>query len=241
VEAARQPFMPAYTIRRSTRARRSRLTITDEGHAVVVLPARAPERDAAELVARHRAWVDTHSRKQRERHAALAARPQLGRGREILHSGTLHRVVSIASIDGRTRTSVRVANDCIVLTSAPLDSRPVADSLEAWFRADARRVISARVAERSQEMSIVPARVAIRDQRTRWGSASRRGTLSFSWRLMMCPPDVLDYVVVHELAHLKVAGHGKAFWRLVDRHFADSRGARRWLREHHDEIRHALD
>ncbi len=57
----------------------------------------------------------------------------------------------------------------------------------------------------------------------------------------MCPPHVLDYVVVHELAHLKVAGHSRAFWRVVDRYFADSRGARRWLREHHDELRHALD
>ena len=58
---------------------------------------------------------------------------------------------------------------------------------------------------------------------------------------MICPPDILDYVVVHELAHLRVAGHTAAFWRLVDRHFPAGRDVRLWLREHHDEIRHALD
>jgi predicted metal-dependent hydrolase len=84
-------------------------------------------------------------------------------------------------------------------------------------------------------------RVTIRDQRTRWGSASRSGTLSFNWRLILCPPSVLEYVVVHELAHLKVSGHGTAFWRLVGSHYADAAAARHWLKQHHDEIRNALD
>jgi predicted metal-dependent hydrolase len=90
-------------------------------------------------------------------------------------------------------------------------------------------------------MGVVAKRVTIRDQRTRWGSASARGTLSFTWRLVMCPPWVLDYVVVHELAHLRIAGHPQRFWRLVERHHPDPRAARKWLRDHHDEIQHALD
>ena len=97
------------------------------------------------------------------------------------------------------------------------------------------------MAERAAEMGIGYSRITVRDQRTRWGSASRSGTLSFSWRLVLCPPDVLDYVVVHELAHLKVPGHGSNFWQLVAKHHADPGRARKWLRDNHDAVRHALD
>jgi len=128
-----------------------------------------------------------------------------------------------------------------MVTSPPLENRSTAEILEQWFRSQARREIEARVAERSREMAISPKRITIRDQKTRWGSASRSGTLSFSWRLVMCPPSVLDYVVVHELAHLNVSGHGRGFWRLVERHFPDARAARKWLRDHHDDVKHALD
>ena len=98
-----------------------------------------------------------------------------------------------------------------------------------------------RVAARMPAMGVQVKRVTIRDQRTRWGSASRSGTLSFSWRLVLAPPEVLDYVVVHELAHLQVAGHGKRFWALVAKHHSGAASSRKWLRDHHDEIRSALD
>lgn len=233
--------MPEFTIRRSARARRSRLTITHEGQAVVVLPARAAESEAADLVSRHRVWIERHQGRINERRSALAARPSLAAGRHILFRGEQHRIVSIAAIDGRRKASVRVENGCLVVVSPLLEAKSTTELLEKWLRAEARKEVQAAVRQRGAEMDIAPTQVTIRDQRTRWGSASRRGTLSFNWRLVLCPPTVLDYVVVHELAHLKVAGHSRAFWRLVDRHFADSRGARRWLREHHDEIRHALD
>ena len=171
----------------------------------------------------------------------MAARPALTGGRHILFRGEQHRIVAIAAIDGRRKASVRAENGCLVVVSPLLESRSTAELLETWLRAEARKDVQAAVSRRGAEMNIAPTLVTIRDQRTRWGSASRRGTLSFNWRLVLCPPEVLDYVVVHELAHLKVAGHSRAFWRLVDRHFADSRGARRWLREHHYELRHALD
>ena len=231
----------SFAIRRSTRARRSRLTITDEGDAVVVLPIRAPEAEADELVRRHRRWIERHQGRIRERVSARAERPSLDRGREIPLHGEPHRVVSLAAIDGRRQATIRVVDGRIVVISPPLEARSTAELLERWFRAEARQEIEAHVAARAAEMDLSPKRITIRDQKTRWGSASRRGTLSFSWRLVLCPPWVLDYVVVHELAHLKVSGHGRAFWRIVERHFPDARAGRKWLREHHDEVRHALD
>ena len=233
--------LPDYSIRRSTRARRSRLTITDEGEAVVVLPARASEAEAFDLVRRHHRWIENHQRRIRRRLDSLAVRPRLGAGRMILFEGELNRTVAIAAIDGRTRPTIRRADGAIVVTSSPLEGRSTAQLLEGWLRARARTAVDERVAARGKEMGLSAKRVMIRDQKTRWGSASRKGTLSFSWRLILCPPEVLDYVVVHELAHLKVAGHPRSFWRLVERYVDDVRGARLWLREHQDEIRHALD
>lgn len=239
--AERAPALPSYTIRRSTRARRSRLTVTEQGQAVVVLPLRASEREAGDLVARHQRWIARHVERIAARRTAIAARLGLGAGREILFGGVAHRVVDITSLDGRSRSSVELHPGTIVVRRSSAEKRSTAQVLEAWLRGQARRAIEARVSARSAEMGIAVGSISIRDQRTRWGSASRRGHLSFSWRLLMCPPQILDYVVVHEIAHLRAAGHTKAFWRLVARYFPDTAGARRWLREHHDEIQHALD
>jgi predicted metal-dependent hydrolase len=232
--------LPAYSVRRSSRARRSRLTITDQGQAVVVLPARAPESDAAELVIRHRRWVERHTSEIQSRRLALAARPALGHGRTVPLHGVEHVVFDMTSLRGR-RTTLSVADGpAIVISRASSDGRPTAAILEAWLRERAREVIGDLLGRRAVEMDIEVERMAIRDQRTRWGSASRRGTLSFSWRLVMAPIEVLDYVVVHELAHLRATGHGRAFWRLVDGYFPDSAAARRWLRENQHAMRHAL-
>jgi len=234
--------MPAYTVRRSARARRARLTITDAGAAVVVLPVRSSEREAGELVAHHRGWLERHVLRIRQRQARLAGRLPLDQGRSLLLDGVARQVVVLTALDPRTRSSVVVSDaGAIVIERGRSERRPTAQLLEGWLRAEARDVIGHRVAQRAAEMSVEVTRVTIRDQRTRWGSASRTGTLSFNWRLVMCPPAVLDYVVVHELSHLRVAGHGRTFWRLVDQFVLDSRAARRWLREHHHELRHALD
>ena len=90
-------------------------------------------------------------------------------------------------------------------------------------------------------MSVEPGRISIRDQSSRWASASASSNLSFSWRLILAPPYVLDAVVVHELAHLRIRGHSRSFWKLVESHAPRTPEARRWLREHSREVRAALD
>jgi predicted metal-dependent hydrolase len=240
--------LPAFSVRRSPRARRARLTLTDAGDALVVLPARASEAVAARLVEEHHGWIERHARRIRSAQRVLAQRPALGDGRELRLGDESHRLTVIPAPAGARRSSVRLHDGQarvkeVVVLLAWGDHRPLSVVLEAWLRSRARRVIAQRVEARAAEMGLTPGSVTIRDQRTRWGSASARGSLSFSWRLLLCPPEVIDYVVVHELAHLRVRGHSPAFWAEVARYVPVpiSNHARRWLREHHAALRRALD
>ncbi len=96
------------------------------------------------------------------------------------------------------------------------------------------------IARHAAALGVTPAAVSIRDQRTRWGSASRQARLAFSWRLILAPPEALETVVIHELAHLRVFGHGPRFWAVVASRRPDHKVWRRWLHDHSTELHGAL-
>jgi predicted metal-dependent hydrolase len=107
---------------------------------------------------------------------------------------------------------------------------------ESEARVGAREVVSALAEEEAERLAVTYQRIRIGGQRTLWGSCSARGTLSFNWRLVLAPFEVLDYVVVHELCHLLVANHSRRFWTLVERQRPYWREQRDWLREHGPEL-----
>lgn len=107
---------------------------------------------------------------------------------------------------------------------------------ESEARTGARELISAIVEEEAERIGVAYRRIRIGGQRTLWGSCSPRGTLSFNWRLVLAPLEVLDYVVVHELCHLRVPNHSRRFWALVERHRPHWRQQRDWLRAHGPEL-----
>ena len=239
--------MQPYLLRRSPRARRARLSVDQSGRATVVLPLRAPQRVADQLVATHSGWLDRQRRRIGLEQAALAARPSLDGGRRLLLDGVPH-VLVLEPLAGPGRRSSVVTEEGdpagrLILRLAVSDGRLPAAVLEAWLRRRARLVIARQVERHALQMGIQPRGLAIRGQRSRWASASARSVLSFNWRLLLCPTWVLDYVVVHELAHLRVAGHGRAFWQLVEAHLPPSSApeARRWLRENRLSLQRALD
>jgi predicted metal-dependent hydrolase len=114
-----------------------------------------------------------------------------------------------------------------------LDARRVS---ETEARLAVRELVAMLVDEEAPQLSVRPARIQIRDQRSRWGSCSTRGTLSFNWRLVLAPLEVLDYVVVHELCHLRHPNHSGRFWRLVEERRPNFRAQRDWLNEHGPEL-----
>lgn len=122
-------------------------------------------------------------------------------------------------------------------------NRPVSEltdtqrlALEKRYIAAAKEYFPKRVEHFHQFTGGSYNRITIRDQKTRWGSCSARGTLSFNWRLMLAPPGILDYVVVHELCHLTHMDHSAAFWQKVESVYPDYRTARKWLKDHGQEL-----
>lgn len=105
-----------------------------------------------------------------------------------------------------------------------------------WYKEQAHKVISRRVNLYAQKYNFTPKQIKISSAKTRWGSCSPNGTLNFTWRLVMSPLDVIDYVVVHELAHLRVKDHSRKFWQVVEDIFPEYKKQRKWLRDHGEKL-----
>lgn len=116
------------------------------------------------------------------------------------------------------------------------EKTPYERRLEAPYRQAAKEYIPKRVAYYAQLLDVTYATISIRDQKTRWGSCSSKGNLSFSWRLILAPPKVLDYVVVHELCHRKEMNHSPRFWALVESMIPDYKTHRKWLKENGEKL-----
>ena len=110
------------------------------------------------------------------------------------------------------------------------------DVSEADARLAAREVLSTLAEREAERIDVIYDRIRIGAQRTLWGSCSPRGTLSFNWRLVLAPLEVVDYVVVHELCHLRIPNHSRSFWALLEEHRPHWRAQREWLREHGPEL-----
>jgi YgjP-like, metallopeptidase domain len=144
-------------------------------------------------------------------------------------------IVRDASIKGRgVVENIGKALRVRIPASGMVEPMPL---LERWLRKQAREAICVLIAERSREFRRRPGRIFIMDQRTKWGGCSRRGNLSFNWRLIMAPPPVLDYVVVHELVHLAVLNHSRRFWLMLRSILPDSEQHKTWLRTHQATLR----
>jgi predicted metal-dependent hydrolase len=208
----------AYSIRRSERARRVRVTVDAGGGVEVVLPRRAPAGAADAAVQELRPWI--------ERRVAEVGRAQAlvaSRGDTVPYLGAdLH----VVREPGRTRVHRRGFE---LLIPAGEAGRP---ALERWYRRMAYDEVAPRLDRACAVAGVGYERLTIRGQRTRWASCSRSGTMSFNWRLLLAPEPVLEYVVWHEVCHLLVMDHSPKFWSLVAARCPDYRTHVRWLRRY---------
>ncbi len=203
-------------MRRSPRARRVRVRVEPDGSLLVTLPQAARASEADEAIAQLQQWIADRRAKLMQARSILV-RP----------AGTLpylSELLSVTEQAGRSRAH-RSGSQLLV----PADQRRE-PAIERWYRRQAKAEVRERLVPALDALGVEAGPISIRDQRTRWGSCSSSGALSFNWRLLLGPPQLLDYVVWHEACHLVVLDHSPRFWALLQQHRPDYREPREWLR-----------
>jgi predicted metal-dependent hydrolase len=209
-------------VRHLASARRLTLRVSRTHRAVIVtLPLLCDAGEAGPFISRNIDWVRARldSLPQPVRFKDGAVMPLRGEPHKIVFTGKSSRDGVVNRHVGPNFNELRVSGDT---SHAPR-------RLKDWLAAEARRDLEQQVAVHAKTVSVVAKRIAIRDQSSRWGSCSTTGVLSFSWRLIMAPPAILDYVAAHEVAHLREMNHGPRFWALVKKTYPDLAEAKRWL------------
>ncbi|KXU35328.1 hypothetical protein AXK11_06640 [Cephaloticoccus primus] len=229
---------------RSARARHYRLTLRRDGTALVTIPARGSQRAAEQFAAQHAQWLERARQRQ-------AQRPQADRiwtlGTAVLWRGVFEeiRAATAAELGGaKWRVQVSLGGELFRVARLDGDLRP---TLEAHFARLARAELPLRTSElavRAQQVlsevesaprvmkpAVRLARVVVRDQRSRWGSCSGRGTISLNWRLVQTPDFVRDYIIYHELMHLREMNHSARFWAQVAVVCPEWERAESWLKQ----------
>ena len=206
------------TWRRNARARRVSLRINpSDGVIVVTLPPRASRRAGMALLMGHADWVA-------RRLAALPVPVTLEDGAAVPVGGVPHRIRH----HPERRGGAWLGEGELHVTGLPeFLPRRVVD----FLRAEAGRRLSLLARAKAERAGVAPSRIAIKDTSSRWGSCAPDRTLAFSWRLVMAPEFVQDYVAAHEVAHLRHMNHGPAFWALVAALTAHTQQAMAWLRQ----------
>lgn len=208
-------------LRRSAQARRMSLRVSSlDGKVTLTVPRFVSESDALDFAREKEEWLRGHCEKQPEPCVVAL-------GQSIPFEG---RSLVITKGAGR---SVRVSDGLVLV---PGYAETVARRVQAFLKQMARDRLADACDRHSKVLGRSYSRLTLRDTRSRWGSCSGQGALMFSWRLIMAPPEVLDYVAAHEVAHLEEMNHSRAFWNVVEKLYGDCLPARKWLHENGTEL-----
>jgi predicted metal-dependent hydrolase len=214
------------------------VTLQVNGRIRVSAPKLVSRTQIEAFLAAHEVWIEANL--ERYRHVREAHPKKQFHEGEVLP--LLGRDLKISFRCGtRAKPHLSVHDDKLVIEIPaerwtafdPATAHPELRSMFVEFYTRVgKKILSDRVAHFSERMGLRPASLTFRSQKTRWGSCSAKGSISLNWRLAVAPPEVIDYVVVHELAHLRHYNHSRAFWGLVATEIPRYRELRQWLREH---------
>ena len=208
------------TLRNSARAKRMTLRVSRlDGRVTLTLPPRTPQREGLAFLRSKEPWLRGHLAQLRPVASAEV-------GSEVIFRGQNFPVVA------GPRARAAIGTDAIEVSSR----KPAGPQIKALFRHHARDALAAASDRYADAVGREYTGLSIRDTRSRWGSCSAQGVLMYSWRLIMAPPAVLDYVAAHEVAHLVEMNHQPAFWNVVAGICPDYQTHRAWLRKHGDTL-----
>jgi hypothetical protein len=223
-----------YRVRRSRRARKMGVQVCRRDGVVITLPQRVGLRVVPELLAQWADWIDAKADEYGVRHGPRVRSFSTGSVVPVL--GRPRRLEITALAPGKSRPAIVLADDSLTLALNAADVFEVRPVLEKFLRGLARRDLTERTARWAHRIGLFPRKVIVGERTSRWGSCSPRGTLSFCFRLIMAPPDVLDAVVAHEICHLAHLNHGRRFYALLDEVCPAHRESMTWLRKHEDDL-----
>jgi len=215
-------------VRESARGKTARIIVGPRRPLEVIVPRGTADAQVDAFLEEKRSWVERKVATARE----IAARPprlRLDRPGLVWVAG---QEVPVERSNGH-RSIARLTDGRLLVAGS---GEGAAGAIERWYRREGRRRIKEIVNREAARLGLEYKSIAVRDTRTRWGSCSRNGNLSFSWRLLVAPPEVLEYVVVHELCHLRESSHQKPFWRALEAARPGWQQQARWLREHGQEL-----
>lgn len=223
----------SYEVVRSDRKTMA-IQIKKDGLVVVRVPRYATAAAVERFVGEHQGWIEKHYRAVSERLRQKEAFRWEDGATLLLFGDPVRLTVKMEPAARKISASFQ---DGVLTVVTP---RPDEDIIETivknWYRVMAKRYIGQRVQEYAKLMNVSYNRISIREQSTRWGSCSAKGNLNFNWKLLYMPPRVLDYVVVHELAHRFEMNHSERFWAVVARFMPDYQEQRRKLRSYENQI-----
>jgi len=199
-----------------------------EGHVSLHMPTRAPIALAHEFIFKKTAWIQ---RKLAEQDDKKIAPKECVEGELFLFLGkeyTLHLIPSNTAISiKKTATSIDVHG-----RSNRLSKTAIHTALTRWYRQQATLYLNARTAALSLETGLKPHIITVKSYKARWGSCGTHGDIQYNWKLLLAPPDIIDYVIIHELCHLQHHNHFKDFWQLVQSHCPTFNDDRLWLKDY---------
>jgi len=222
-----------YTVRRSRRAKRVRLEVMPQTGLTVIVPRSYNIGQLSGLIKSKERWISRNL--ARFSHIrSLAAKNQLRYGDTVLYLGQDLELVRAENHD--VTGNVMLEGNKLAVSSGLFKNGILELALEQWYRTEAAKLINEKADKLSSQMGISYERIAIRGQKTRWGSCSRKKNLSFNWKLIMAPEPVIEYVVIHELTHLKEMNHSKRFWELLAKYCPGWREHKKWLKQHEADL-----
>ncbi len=211
-------------VRRNPRARRISLTVNEAKRgAVLTVPGHASLEEAGSFLTKHFDWLQ-------KRLAALPSPIPFADGVMLPLRGDDHLLCFTPDSKQRGVVWIEDGPDTpLIYVAGALEHAP--RRLKDWLKRQAREDLSTRCAVHADNLNVRPKRITVRDQSSRWGSCSASGVLNFSWRMILAPPNVLDYLAAHEVAHLREMNHGKQFWVHVRDTCPGMDKAKSWLKK----------
>ncbi|HHT64186.1 MAG: M48 family metallopeptidase [Bacillota bacterium] len=218
----------SYIIRKSRKAKNVRIVVREGTGLEVVIPETYPVNNIEALLHKKAKWIQ-NKLKQMEENAALTKTVQDEALTVIRYLGKEYPIVLI--LDNSLPIRVELSEDKALLTLPRNEEDVIRRVIDAWYRWAAKSFLSERTNFWAQKMGVSYQTIYIRNQKTRWGSCSIKNNLSFNMRIIMAPLEVVDYIIIHELAHLKEMNHSKRFWRVVEEFCPDYKKCLAWLKK----------